>query len=293
MNPLSGLAATMASLYKIRINGVVALSTVTGFLFAGGTWGADLAFAVLGVFVLGCGSSAMNQVQDASLDSKMDRTRGRPIVRGELGRGTALFLSLITMLFGLGLLASVSHEPEMVAVLGLAAVFWYNALYTPLKRYTAFAVVPGSVIGAIPPVIGWTAAGGVALHPNQLLLASFLFIWQIPHFWLLQLNHARDYSRAGLPTLNDLFDVMQLCRITTAWLWATAAAGVGVASWASPDLGFGWRFAMVVASMIFAMSAAKQLSPSEDLSRQYRRAFAEINTYAVAIMLCLCLGSLT
>ena len=65
------------------------------------------------------------------------------------------------------------------------ALIWYNGIYTPLKRKTAFAVVPGSVIGAIPPMVGYVAAGGSALDPQILAFAFFMFMWQIPHFWLL------------------------------------------------------------------------------------------------------------
>jgi protoheme IX farnesyltransferase len=87
------------------------------------------------------------------------------------------------------------------AVLALVAVGWYNAVYTPLKRWTAVAVIPGALVGAIPPAMGWAASGGSLRDPALLALCAVYFLWQVPHFWLLMFIHQDDYERAGYPTL--------------------------------------------------------------------------------------------
>lgn len=89
---------------------------------------------------------------------------------------------------------------------------------------SALAVVPGSVIGALPPVIGWTSAGGEVTDPKILSFALFFFIWQIPHFWLLLLMYNKDYEKAGFPTLTKIFNNVQLSRITYVWISGLVAS---------------------------------------------------------------------
>jgi protoheme IX farnesyltransferase len=110
--------------------------------------------------------------------------------------------------------------------LGLLALIWYNGIYTPLKRKTAFAVVPGSVIGALPPLVGYAAAGGNILDPQILAFAFFMFMWQIPHFWLLVIKNADDYRKAGFPTISDIYNERQLKAITFLWTVATAVSSL-------------------------------------------------------------------
>jgi len=110
--------------------------------------------------------------------------------------------------------------------LGLAAAVVYNGIYTPLKRVSPFVVLPGSLIGALPPVVGWTAAGGYLIDPSIHLVAFFFFIWQIPHFWLLLLFYARDYQDGGLPSLFDRFDRRQIVKLTFLWIAAVCVAAL-------------------------------------------------------------------
>ena len=105
------------------------------------------------------------------------------------------------------------------ALLGMLAVGWYNGIYTPLKRITAFAVVPGAIVGALPPAIGWVA-GGQSLGDMRLLaLGFFFFMWQIPHFWILTVRCGSDYQAARIPSLTAIFSSAQLARITFGTGW--------------------------------------------------------------------------
>jgi protoheme IX farnesyltransferase len=106
----------------------------------------------------------------------------------------------------------------------------YNAIYTPLKKVTAFAVVPGSLVGALPPFIGWFAGGGELLNERIIWVALFFFIGQIPHFWLLLLMFGKEYALAGFPSLNAVFTDSQIKRLSYTWILATIGAAFIIAS---------------------------------------------------------------
>ena len=152
-----------------------------------------------GVSLLAAAGSAFNQVLERDVDRLMERTCLRPLPAGELTPGTAAAAGYALLAAGV-LLLSVAGG-WMPALLGSAALAWYLGVYTPLKRRTTLALAAGALCGAIPPVIGWCCAGGEPLDYPVVLLAGLLYLWQIPHFWLLQQRHADDYRRAGIPLL--------------------------------------------------------------------------------------------
>lgn len=221
---IKNTAKTFFELAKIRITSFVALTTAFGYISYSGNIEPKLFYSVLGILLLACGSASLNNYQERYFDSLMDRTKGRPIPGGRISADTALLFSLILIAAGsliLGLLVST-------LVLGIAALnlFWYNVVYTLLKRKTPFAIIPGSLVGAIPPAAGWIAAGGYLLDPQIIIISFFFFIWQIPHFWLLLLVFDDDYRKAGFPTLTQVFERYQLSRITFIWVVATAVTGL-------------------------------------------------------------------
>jgi protoheme IX farnesyltransferase len=163
-------------------------------------------------------------------------------------------------------------------------VLWYNGVYLLLKRVSAFAVVPGSVVGAIPPVIGWCAAGGVATEARILEVAFFFFLWQIPHFWLLLLLFGKDYEEAGLPTLTQTFAGDQLRRITFVWILAVAATGLVLA--ARQGFPVPWNLIALVASLWLVLSSFTILRQKDD-RRATVSSFVRINLYAAAMMVLL------
>jgi protoheme IX farnesyltransferase len=171
-------------------------------------------------------------------------------------------------------------------LLGIFTVLWYNGVYTPLKRVSAFAAIPGGVVGAVPPLIGWSAAGGDPSDPRILAVAFFFFMWQVPHFWLLLLRIGDDYARAGLPTLTRLFTRPQLARIIYVWMIATVAACVslpmfGVASplWALVGL--------AAASLWLGWHATTMVRSNGEIL-----AFHQINVYALLVITLLSLSVL-
>jgi len=159
-------------------------------------------------------------------------------------------------------------------------VLWYNVIYTYLKRVSSIASVVGSVIGAIPPAVGWVCAGG-SLDGPILSLSFFLLMWQVPHFWLLALRISGDYEQAQFPTFVRVMGANSLSRVTFVWTTATAASALllpifGLSS--SPFLGLG----LVAAGAWLVLVAWRSLrAPSKQGVRQ---AFHAINYYAVMVM---------
>ncbi len=284
----------LLALTRARVTIAVTLTTATGYILGAGRVDANLGMAVLGVFLLASGASALNQCQDARIDGLMERTRRRPLPAGLIDLPTALFVAILLMLAGLYVLASIGTNTGTLLLLSGFAVLWYNGVYAYLKRITAFAVVPGALIGAIPPVIGYLAAGGSFASPLVLLMGTFFFVWQIPHFWLLLLMCGSQYDDAGLPVLTRVFSPRQLLRITFMWLIATAAAGLVFPTMAHADLAIPWNLAIVVASFWLVSKAVTVLrSPAQpEQQRPLRRAFVQVNVYALIIMVCLSLNAL-
>ncbi len=274
-NPISNLL----ELTKLRISGASTFTAAAGYVafLRGGDSG--LITTLLGILLLAMGSSALNEVQEHRFDALMPRTATRPIPRGDLTPLQATVFAVSLALAGF-LILLLAHNLTS-ALLGALALGWYNGFYTPLKRVSAFAVVPGSLIGALPPAIGWTAAGGSVADPSVLALAFVFFIWQVPHFWLLVGLHAEGYEEAGYPTLVGLFGRPRLSRLTFTWTCGTAAAcGLlplfrVLVSWpAEVMLGLG--------ALWLVAGSLPLLKPGQD-AVLYRRVFMNINLFALVL----------
>lgn len=212
---------------KARISLPIALSALTGYAMYTGHIGEAGLYLSLGVFLMSCSSSAINHWQEHAIDAKMPRTKDRPIPSGKITPGFALAVALAY--FAGGAILLTLHFPVVALIASIVTLISYNGFYTPLKKYTAFAVVPGSLVGALPPYIGWLAAGGDLLDPTIFLVAIFFFIGQIPHFWLLLLMFGKQYKLAGYPSLNDLFSDNQIKRLSYTWILSTIAAALVIA----------------------------------------------------------------
>jgi protoheme IX farnesyltransferase len=211
-------------LTKVKITSFVTVTTAFGYITASGKIDLMILPVLFGVLLLAFGSASLNHFQEKDFDSKMSRTKGRPIPSGRISSVNVLKISLVLIL--LGSIILILWTNFLALGLGLLNLVWYNFIYTLLKRKSPFAIVPGSLVGAIPPVIGWVAAGGSLVDPQIVIVAFFFFIWQIPHFWLLLLVMDSDYQQAGFPTLTQIFNHSQLSRITFIWIISTAVTGL-------------------------------------------------------------------
>ncbi len=190
---------------------------------------------------------------------------------------------LATGVFGAGFVLLLWRHGWPSALLGVLALVWYNGVYTPLKRVTAFAIIPGALIGAIPPAIGWAAAGGALRSPAMLSLCLLFFLWQVPHFWMLMLIHDQDYGRAEFPTLSRHFRADQSGRLSFTWMAATAFScaflPVFGAVFSAPVM-----ILLGVASLWLLWQATALLHAQLDRA-VFRRTFWSINLFALVMIL--------
>ena len=202
-------------LMKHRLSLMVAVSALAGaWLF--GSYELDTLLVVgLGVFMLSGGASALNQWQEYKYDALMQRTQNRPIPSGKISVQNALFISL-GLIFGGALLLFFNGWIPMF--LGLLNVVFYNLLYTRLKRITTLAVFPGGLVGAIPPMIGWTSVGGSLFDLQIVFFASFIFLWQVPHFWLIIVKYGKEYEKAGFYSISSRYNENQIKTLVFIWV---------------------------------------------------------------------------
>ncbi|MBU2650572.1 MAG: protoheme IX farnesyltransferase [Bacteroidetes bacterium] len=275
-----GYAGAVFALIKFRITFAVTLSTFTGYVMFSKALDAGFIAPVLGVFLLAAASSALNQIQEKRLDTIMLRTRQRPLPAGHISFLGALMVVIVFFLAGTAIL--LFFTPVCALFLGWLAFFWYNAVYTPLKKVSVFAVVAGSLIGALPPVIGWVSAGGNALSIPILAMAFFFFIWQVPHFIMLLLKFGTDYEKAGLPTLTTRFTEMQIRRIIFIWTLGTAVAAILL-----PFAGVFTSLAGKVLSVVLGLALPLSFLDMPDSRKPFLsgRAFMKINIFLLMIML--------
>lgn len=203
-------------LIKFRITSLVSITTASGFILASAELNFTLLYVTFGIFLLAASSSVLNQWQERISDGLMERTRNRPLPSGKIEPNQALYFSFILLVSGSSLLVYTCGVETFI--IGIFTFIWYNFIYTPLKKITAFAIIPGALVGALPPLAGWLAAGGEITDPQILVLCLYFFIWQIPHFWLLLMIYSDDYSRGGFPTPGKIFNTEQIKRITFMWL---------------------------------------------------------------------------
>jgi protoheme IX farnesyltransferase len=194
------------------------------------------AFAAVLAITAGAGAAGvLNMWYDADIDAIMTRTAMRPIPRGKVSQVEALVLG-IGLATGAVLLMALTTNLVAAALLG-GTILFYTAVYTAwLKRSTRQNIVVGGAAGALPPVIGWTAAtGNVGVEP--LALFFIILLWTPPHFWALALNRTDDYARAGIPMLpvvsgkaatkRQILIYSALLVPTSTLPWAIGFAGAG------------------------------------------------------------------
>ena len=200
MARVSMLRKDIFTLAKVRLTAMVVITTVVGYVT-----GADghvrlwiLTLAAAGTWLVAGSASALNQVLEIRPDGLMNRTRQRPLPAGRLLPSTAILFAILTAVSGLGLLYFGANP--LTALLGLTNLALYAFVYTPLKRVSTLNTLVGAICGAIPPMMGYTAATGRIGSP-ALILGLLLFVWQIPHFLALAWMYRDDYAHGGFRML--------------------------------------------------------------------------------------------
>ncbi|MEZ6243437.1 MAG: heme o synthase [Phycisphaerales bacterium] len=206
---------TLAALIETTKPGITRLVTITalvGFALSAlmrGDWDIPtLVVAAVGTLVgtamTAGGANALNQWFEVPRDACMDRTRGRPIPGGRLPSTTVVWFGTCIAVLGLIVLSIMAGV--VPAIVSLACIVSYVFVYTPLKPHTAWSTLVGAIPGALPPLIGWTAAakpfGVDALtEPGGLTLAAIMLVWQLPHFMAIAWIYREDYAKGGLRML--------------------------------------------------------------------------------------------
>jgi protoheme IX farnesyltransferase len=195
-----GAFADYVALTKPRLNGLVVATSAAGY-FLGASGAAALVpmlQAVAGTALVAGGAAVLNQVSERETDALMRRTRMRPLPDARVAPADARVFGLVLAAAGLALLAA---RANLISTgLALATIVVYLLVYTPMKRRSPAATLIGAVPGALPPLIGWTAAHG-SLSAGGLSLFAIVFVWQIPHFMAIAWMYRDDYGHAGFPML--------------------------------------------------------------------------------------------
>jgi protoheme IX farnesyltransferase len=276
----------IAELGKVRISLPIALSAYTGYALKTGQFDTKAWVLMLGVFLMSCSSGAINHLQEYRTDALMPRTQKRPIPSGKITPGTALLIALVY--FFAGSLVLLSAFPILVFLTSFLTLVSYNLIYTPLKKVTAFAVVPGSLVGALPPYIGWFADGGDWANSQIFWVGLFFFIGQIPHFWLLLLMFGKEYELVGFPSLHTVFSDNQIKRLSFTWILATIATAIVVAlTILKSDAA---RYLLLIYIFYVLISLSQSILLKHDIKA--RSAFFKLNFLYLLMMIILIADSL-
>ena len=192
-----GRVAAYIELTKPRITSLIVLTAAAGFSLGsrGPVNYLSLTHAMIGIALLASGLGTLNQFMERDLDVLMRRTADRPLPTHRLHPFEALWFGLVLTIIAELYLALFTNS--LTSILGLLVVAGYLFAYTPLKTRTSFSTFVGAFPGAMPPVLGWTAARG-ELDVMALALFAILFLWQFPHFLAIAWMYREDYGRAGI-----------------------------------------------------------------------------------------------
>lgn len=233
------------TLTKPRITAMCLMMTAGGYWLAMSRFAwLHLLWTLLGTTAVVGGSCVLNMYAERENDKKMRRTAQRPLPAGRMAAWKALVFGVVLSLAGMAILAIFVNV--LTAALSAIALFSYVGLYTPLKRKTSLFLLIGTIPGAMPPLMGWTAATGAIELPG-LMLFFVLLAWQLPHFLALSLVCERDYEQGGIQIvslvrgernarLQALFYTVILLGVSLAlvpfrvagWFYFVAALGLGV-----------------------------------------------------------------
>jgi len=196
---------------------MVVLSAYFGFYLSGGALNFKVFSVIFAVLLHSFGNSVINQVQERDTDKLMPRTMNRPVVTGMINPAKALALGVL--LIGLSLFIPLLTGHYLVVFLLVINLVIYNVIYTPLKRKYSYALLAGSLCGAIPPIIGW----GIYHNPDSLnriiLVAAIFYLWQVPHFLFLTEKYRDEYKNAGIKLIINELGYRKYYKILTVWIF--------------------------------------------------------------------------
>jgi len=281
-NNLTANLLSVADLTKYKLSLAVVLSAVTGYFLQSNSFDSHLLFLAAGVFLLSSGAASLNQYTERKTDALMARTKDRPIPAGKISGRVAIMISILLLISGSLFLSGNGIVP---LILGIVNVLTYNLLYTYLKKRTILSIIPGALVGAIPPVIGFSSAGGVPENPAIIVFSAFMFLWQLPHFWLIIIKYGKEYSSAGFATISNFLNENQIRSLVFFWVLISSgflAIFFAVTGSMNKEIFYILSFLNIIFIIAFY-----RLLFVRRLSNEIRGAFILINAFSVIIMILL------
>jgi protoheme IX farnesyltransferase len=246
-------------------------------------WG--LVETLLGIGLVSASAAAMNEVLERKIDSRMQRTAKRPLPSGRIGLAHGLLVAMACLTGGALILAYFTN-PITVA-LTLLTAFTYVAVYTPLKQFTALATFIGAFPGALPPILGWTAARGTIEAP-AIALFVILFVWQFPHFMAIAWLYREDYARAGICML-PVLQPDGRSTVSEALIYAILMIPVSTIPFFLHTAGIVYLVTAVILGLLYLIytirfsGITRTCSPTE--SRRYARALLKASVVYLPVLL--------
>lgn len=275
----------IAELAKVRLNALVVVTAGVGFVVATSAtpnW-VVLMWTLLGTALSATSASIFNQLIESPRDALMARTENRPLPKQNISKPMAFLVAVLAGYGGWALLLWAAGW--LPATLATANIALYALVYTPLKPLTSLNTLVGAVCGAIPPLVGWTAATG-SIDPGAWVLAGILFVWQLPHFMALAWMYRDDYKRGGfvmLPAIDPRGQTTAQTMVLTSLILiplALLATLYGVA-------GFWYASLSIVLGIWMTVASFRFLVARSDVAA--RRVFFASITYLPLLLLALVL----
>lgn len=279
-------------MFKLRVTTMVVMTAWAGYYLGAmqsriaslaDTFNPTMRDTLIGVALVSCGSSVLNQVFERRSDARMARTAQRPLAAGRVGLAYGVVLGMLAIISG-SLWLMVRTNP-ITGTLTLLTAVTYVAIYTPLKRMTTLATFIGAFPGAMPPLIGWTAARGSIEWPAVALFA-ILFVWQFPHFMAIAWLYREDYAKAGIRML-PVVQPDGWSTATEALVYAVLMIPVSLAPWYLHIAGRGYAIAAALLGMAYLAATIRftritKVTASE--SRQYARTLLKVSVIYLPLL---------
>ncbi len=274
----------LAEITKAHLTLYVALSAVLGHVISMAGPGADTLVLGAGVWLLAAGAAVGNNIQDRTYDTHFVRTCNRILPRKKIAVNTAGALAAACSLAGLGILFLCFHQ-NLPWMLGILALVCYNGLYTPLKKKTVLAVLPGIVCGMLPPAIGWTAGipeTGDTGFQTIFLLMLVMGIWQVPHFLMLDARQMPlDVHSMAFPRLGRMWTITEHNIQVLLWtgLYSQAVFLFVIKGSLASDI-----FSIVLAGIALVLPVCMAIFPKWFLGRRAVPGFYAVNLSMLMFM---------
>jgi len=214
----------ISSLTKLIISASITFTTLTGYIIAKGIIDSTLFLTLIGVFLMAAGASTINHITERRTDALMPRTKNRPLPSGRMSVLQGCIWASIFIISGTIVLLIFANP--VCAALGLFNAIWYNLVYTPLKKISVWAVFAGTITGIIPFFMGILAATNQIPNPLDYFIGFYMFLWQIPHFFLLISKYGKEYERAGLVSITQRLAIEKIVLISYLWMIASCIASL-------------------------------------------------------------------